>query len=107
MPENAFKRESSVLQVVICKAKPGTSDARVLEVAEGIMPRLRAASGFVHRELRKTDDGRWVDCLWWTSLEEGERIGMSVHESPEGQAMFGALEESDFTMFNFLPVSKG
>ena len=37
----------------------------------------------------------------------GERIGMSVHESPEGQAMFGALEESDFTMFNFLPVSKG
>jgi hypothetical protein len=104
MPENTNKRNSSVLQVVISTAKPGVTEAEIVKVANGIMPQLRKSPGFVHREIRKTDDGKWVDCLWWESLEAGEKIGAAIHVSPEGQAMFAILEGADFTMHNFFPV---
>lgn len=94
--------KQTVLQIVISKPRPGVTDSQMTASADAIMPILRQSTDFIHREFRKTDQGDWADCLWWTSLEAGNEVGIKVHSSAEGQAMFGLIEES-FSLYNCLP----
>lgn len=78
---------SDTIELVRFRLKEGKTSADWLKANEKINDWMKAQPGFRFRSLSETDDGEWMDMVYWESLEAataaGERFGaemMSVCE---------------------------
>ncbi len=78
---------SDTIELVRFRLKEGKTSADWLKANEKINDWMKAQPGFRFRSLSETDDGEWMDMVYWASLEAaaaaGERFGaemMSVCE---------------------------
>jgi hypothetical protein len=93
-----------VLEVVLFKLKPNVEETAFLEASEAIMPDLRAMQGFIHRELHKDAESRWMDTVQWQSLDEAQRAAQVLIGLPCAQALFAMLDGSSVTILHLEPV---
>lgn len=81
-----------VIDVVLFKTLPGVTDAQNLNVAEMLQPIIQAQKGYIKLELFKSDDGQWVEIVYWESSEAARAGNENVMASPEMSATFEVLD---------------
>lgn len=91
---------SPTIEIVQFKLKPGTDEAAFLAASDAILQNLRAASGFIRRELLKNDDGQWIDLVHWNSLEEAHHAAEVMPTWPSAGAFISMLDEQSITMLH-------
>ncbi|MCZ7362749.1 MAG: hypothetical protein O8C58_05380, partial [Candidatus Methanoperedens sp.] len=60
--------ENLTIEIVEFKSLKGTDEKVFLEASDTMMKDLKKQSGFINRELLKSEDDQWIDIVHWRSL---------------------------------------
>ena len=91
-----------VVELVLFKTKPEFNKEDVLRAAKSINPLLQEYAGYVSRKLSITDDGQWMDVVYWTDLESAKKASENILENKLAQKYFGMIDETtmEFSHYN-------
>ena len=83
-----------VLELVVFKLKDGAAaDSELLGASEPVSAWIASQPGFVSRSLvRDRDGGRWIDVVWWRSMEEAKAAAERAMSSPSCAPMFALID---------------
>ncbi len=71
---------SDTIELVRFRLKQGKTAADWLKANEKITDWIKAQPGFRFRSLSETDDGEWIDMVYWESLEAAKSAGAKFGE---------------------------
>ena len=74
-----------------------TQDA-FLNAARATDSIVRAAPGFISRQLSKGEDGRWTDYILWQSMQDAKAAAQTVIKQPEFAAFGQAIDFESIVM---------
>lgn len=93
--------DGKVLELVVFKLRPGVTREHFLQTNDPVSEWISEQSGFISRELSYDDDGdRWVDVLWWETLEEAQTASERALRSDACTPMFGLIDMDDMLMLH-------
>jgi hypothetical protein len=82
-----------VLELVVYKLKDGVAQERFLETNEAVSSWISKQPGFVSRDLVYDAEGdRWVDVVWWETMETALSAGELAMTSDSCAPMFGLID---------------
>ena len=80
-----------VAEIVTFKLKDGISDAQFVEISKASESFVRAAPGFISRQLSKGDDGIWTDYVLWQDMDSALAAGKAFPEQSFAPDLMGAI----------------
>ncbi len=86
--------DPKIVELVLFKTKPEFTKNTVVEAAKTINPVLENYSGFITRKLAVTEDGQWMDVVYWTDLESAKKASEDILKNPTAGQFFGMIDES-------------
>ena len=90
-----------VLELVVYKLNEGVSRERFLETNEPVSKWIAAQPGFVSRDLVHDPDGdRWVDVIWWDTLDQARAAAELAMSSESCLPMFSLIEMDSALMLH-------
>jgi hypothetical protein len=85
--------DGKVLELVVFNLRAGTSRDEFLATVDGVSSWIAEQRGFVSRSLvEDREGGRWIDVVWWRSMEEARAAAERAMSSESCAPMFGLIE---------------
>ena len=92
---------NEVLELVVFKTRGGVTREEFLRTNEPVSRWISEQPGFVSRDLSYDPAGdRWVDVLWWETLEEAQAASEHALSSDSCTPMFALIEMDDMLMLH-------
>jgi len=95
---------SQAIEVVIFKAKAGVSDAHLRTKAAAVTAILRSMTGFVDRKLGVSENGQYLDIVYWKDPSTAKAAADKAMQIPECLEYFGLIEESQMQFMHFTTI---
>lgn len=80
------------IELVLFKTKPEYSNETVIKRAEKVNAVLDKYDGYISRKLAITEDGQWMDLVYWTNQESAEKASKDILENQLGQEYFDVID---------------
>ncbi len=93
--------KAGVVELVLFKPKPGYSNDEIQAAAGKLEPILESYEGYIGRKLALSDDGLWMDLLYWTDMENAEKASNQIVNNSIAQEVFALIDESTMTLQHF------
>ncbi len=85
--------DGKVLELVVFNLRAGTSRDEFLATVDAVSSWIAEQPGFVSRSLvEDREGGRWLDVVWWRSMEEARAAAERAMSSESCAPMFGLIE---------------
>jgi hypothetical protein len=85
--------DRKVLELVVFNLRTGTSREEFLGTVDAVSSWAAEQPGFVSRSLVEVrEGGRWIDVVWWRSMEEAEAAAGRAMSSESCSPMFGLID---------------
>lgn len=86
---------NNIIEMAVFKVREGVTDTRVLGLSNAFVEVLkREADGFIRRTLTKDcNQNRWVELVWWESMEAARAAFDKAPLIPEFQAYCAVMLE--------------
>ena len=98
--------DGKVLEVVVFKLNEGVSREQLLGTVDPVSRWAAEQPGFVSRELLHDATGdRWIDLVWWRSMEDAHAAAESAMTSEACAPMFSLIDEGATLMVHAEPVA--
>jgi hypothetical protein len=68
------------IEVALYTVKNDVEETRFLAVSDAVSEVYRKLSGFVRRELMKSEDGKWVDIVYWQNRELAKQAEAVIYQ---------------------------
>lgn len=92
----------SILEIVNFKVKDGVSTEAFLKASADMEKSFVSKQvGFIKRTLGKGEDSKWVDVVYWETMENATKVAEATMESPVCAPMFGMIDEVSIKMSHF------
>ncbi len=100
-----MEAEGKVLELVVYKLHEGTSREQFLGTNGAVSSWISKQPGFISRELVYDADGdRWIDIVWWETLEHAQ-AALDLSMSSESCApMFALVDQDSALMLHGVPA---
>ena len=96
-----------VLELVVFKLDEGVSREQFLGTNDAVSSWISTQPGFISRELSYDAEGdRWVDILWWESMEEAGAAAELAMSSESCAPMFALIDMESTLMLHAEPAIK-
>jgi hypothetical protein len=82
------------LELVTFRIKPDLPDADFERAAHAITPKLQGFPGFISRSLAKSDDGTWIDAVYWRDRPSAEHAAQAIMSDEGARAFFDLIDPS-------------
>ncbi len=92
------------VEAVLLRLKEGTDEAAFVAAAAAMRPALEAAGGYLGRQLARTEDGRWLDLLLWSTLEQAERAAEAMPSWPSSGPFLDLIDGDSVTLLHLRRV---
>ncbi len=93
--------EPKVLELVVFKLKEGVSREEFLRTVDPVSRWISRRPGFVSRELVHDAEGdRWVDVVWWKTLDDAKTAAEAAMSSESCAPMFGTIDMESTLMLH-------
>jgi hypothetical protein len=93
------------LELVVFKLNEGVSRERFLGTNDAVSAWVSEQPGFVSRELAHDPEGdRWIDVIWWESLEDAGAAAELALTSESCAPMFGLIDRESTLMLHGIPA---
>jgi hypothetical protein len=97
--------ESKVLELVVFKLNDGVSREQFLGSNDTVSAWIAGQPGFISRELSYDVEGdRWIDVLWWDSLENAGAAAELAMSSESCTPMFSLIDMESTLMVHGEPA---
>ena len=94
-----------VLELVVFKLNEGVSREQFLATNDGVSTWALEQPGFVSREMSYDAEGdRWIDIVWWASLEDAQAAAESAMSSASCTPMFSLIDMEATQMIHATPA---
>jgi antibiotic biosynthesis monooxygenase (ABM) superfamily enzyme len=88
-----------VLELVMFKLAPGAQRERFMEASDAVSRWVSGQPGFISRELSHDAEGdRWIDVVWWRSLEEAQAAAERAMSSEDCAPMIAMTDMESVLM---------
>jgi hypothetical protein len=85
--------DGNVVELVVVGLRPGTSGEEFLGTVDAVSSWIAEQPGFVSRSLvEDRDGGRWIDVVWWRSMQEAQAAAERAMSSASCAPMFGLID---------------
>jgi heme-degrading monooxygenase HmoA len=85
--------DGKVLELVVFNLRAGTSREEFLGTVDAVSSWIAEQPGFVSRSLVEDREGaRWIDVVWWRSMEEAQAATRRATSSKSCEPMFGLID---------------
>ena len=96
------KSQNSVIELVIFEIDTTFSEDKIMAKSERIHPTLQSFDGFQKRIMGKSADGKWMDLVYWDSLEQAQQASEKVMSSPICLDYFGVIKQDSMEFMHFV-----
>lgn len=94
-----------VLELVVYKLKEGVSRQQFLGTNDAVSSWISNQPGFISRELAYDAEGdRWVDVIWWDTLEQAHDASELSMTSESCTLMFALIDMESALMLHGVPA---
>jgi len=101
----ATEQTDRVLELVVFTLKGGTTRDQVLGTVDAVSEWVRTQPGFLSRELtHAADEDKWVEILYWRSMEEAKAAGAAAETSADCAPMFSLIDMDTMLFLHAVPV---
>lgn len=87
-----------VAEIVTFRLAPGMTEAAFLQAANGTVPFVEAAPGFVARRLSRAEDGTWTDHVVWASMDQAMAAAEALMAEPAAAPFLQAIDMASLAM---------
>ena len=94
------------VEVVTFRLKPGITPEEGQKKLLLLNEHVKHFKGFIERNLTVSEDGEWVDIVYWASLPHALNAAEQVAKNPEALASFSVIDESTMAMHHYTLVHK-
>jgi hypothetical protein len=96
---------TKVLELVVYKLHEGVSPEQFLSTNDAVSSWIRQQPGFISRELVHDAEGdRWVDVIWWHTLEQAQAASDLSMSSESCSPMFALIDMESALMLHGTPA---
>jgi hypothetical protein len=92
--------KANIVEMVIYTTKDVVDQSQHVKKAEAVGSILAKMDGFVGRHFTQSTDGKWVDLVYWESLDAAKRAADMFMTLPETQSFIEDINESDMQFFH-------
>ena len=97
--------ETKVLELVVYQLHEGVSREQFLGTNDAVSSWIRQQPGFISRELVYDAEGdRWVDVIWWQTLEQAQAASERSMSSESCLPMFALIDMESGLMLHGTPA---
>ena len=94
-----------VLELVVYKLNDGVSREQFLGTNDAVSSWISKQPGFISRELVYDAEGdRWVDVIWWETLEQAHAASELSMTSESCSPMFALIDMESALMLHGVPA---
>jgi hypothetical protein len=99
------ERVGKVLELVVFKLKEGVTREQFLGADHAVSRWISEQPGFVSHELLHDADGdRWVEQVWWETMDEAHAAAEKAMTSETCAPMFAMIDEEPSLMLHATPA---
>ncbi len=97
--------EGKILELVVYKLDEGVSREQFLGTNDAVSAWISRQPGFISRDLVSDNEGgRWVDVIWWETMEQAHAASELSMSSESCQPMFALIEMESALMLHGIPA---
>jgi hypothetical protein len=97
---------TKVLELVVYQLHDGVSREQFLDTNHAVSSWIRQQPGFISRELLYDAEGdRWVDVIWWETLEQAQAASERSLTSESCSPMFAQIDLESALMLHGTPAT--
>ncbi len=94
-----------VVELVVYKLNEGVSREQFLATNEAVSSWISRQPGFISRDLVYDDEGdRWVDIVWWKTLEQAQAAMELSMTSESCTPMFAQINDESMLLLHGEPA---
>jgi hypothetical protein len=95
-----------VIEMVVFRQVADTSREELLALMGQVQNWLTQQPGYLRREISEVGDGRWIDLVWWESMETAKTASDKLMGEAEMMAgMMQLLDSQDMLMLHGTAVT--
>ncbi len=97
--------QNKILELVVFQLADGVTDEEFLQTTPPVSEGVATQPGFISRELsRATDGSKWVEVVWWETLEQAEAATQAAMSSAACGPMFSKIDFETTLMMHGIPA---
>lgn len=99
--------EGKIVEIVLWKAKAGVSTEEAKTAIASLNDFVKTHAGFISRKTALSEDGRFVDIIYWTDLASALAASEKAMQNEKALKVFSTIDEEDmifqhFEIFNII-----
>lgn len=91
----------TVMELVIFKAKPTYTTEETLKAMESLNAVIKQYKGFIKRSFALSEDGLWMDIVYWQSMEEAKQAAKDIMQNEVALKAFSVIDEKQMQFYHF------
>jgi hypothetical protein len=97
--------QTKVLELVVFKLNDGATRDDLLATVDAVSAWIAEQPGFISRDLVHNGEGdRWIEVIWWRSLEDAKAAAERAMSSTACAPMFGLIDDESTLMLHGEPA---
>jgi len=97
----------NALEIAMYKIKNGVSEADFIQAGVEMEKNfIKKQKGFIKRTFAKSENGEWVDVIYWETMDDAMKASEAAMKSPVCAPMFGMLDDVSVKMHHFEILSQ-
>jgi len=92
------------VEVAVYRLKPEVTTEQFMQAGAAIQADFQKVDGFLHRDLFKCEDGRWLDLVYYSSRQAAEDAEAELTSAPNIQNIMAMLDIEADNFFHVTPV---
>ncbi len=96
---------NKAIEVVVFKAKAGVSDSQLQTAALAVTHILKEMPGFISREFGASEDGQYIDIVYWKDLPSAKAAAEKVMGIPKCGEFFSLIDQNQMQFMHFTKVA--
>ncbi len=98
-------RRGKTLELVVFGLEEDVSHEEFMDTVEAVSVWARSQPGFISRELSySAESGKYVEVVYWETLEEAEQAGRNAESSEACAPMFSKVGTHDTVFLHATPL---
>ncbi|HEX2195579.1 MAG TPA: hypothetical protein VHJ76_01530 [Actinomycetota bacterium] len=98
---------NAVVELAIFKTTEGVTREQLLDTVDAVSEWAKRQPGFLSRDLTCSEDGTWIDVVWWESLDAAHAAAEAAMTSESCAPMFALIDLEDTQMIHGARVVPG
>ncbi len=97
----SLKNKTNVVEVVLFEVNPNYSKETAENALTSLNDVLKMQDGFIKRTTASTEDGKYIDIVYWTDIKSAKRAAEDVLKNEKAAKVFEVIKPASIQMYHF------